>query len=146
MARKTATVVITAEGRDKGKVFFITEMPAMQVERWAMKAFLALARSGVEIPENISSAGLAGIAQLGLKAFGGLNFDDAEPLMQEMLACVQIIPNPSNPTVRRSDIEADIEEVSTLLKLRAEVYNLHTDFLQLGVNSKSTKTTSKQGQ
>lgn len=128
MARKTVTVVITAEGRDQGKTFVIQELPAMQAERWAMRALLALAKSGVEIPDDIASAGLAGVASLGLKAFAGLDYNDAEPLMAEMLSCVSILPDPSNPAVRRYDIEADIEEVGTLLKLRLETFNLHTGF------------------
>lgn len=140
MARKVATIVIDSEGRDCGKVFQLREMPAMQAERWAMRALLALAKSGVEIPENIANAGLAGVAALGLKAFGGLDFADAEPLLIEMMSCVQIIPDPAKPQVVRFLVDDDIEEVATLLKLRAEVFSLHTGFSIPGAPSKSTST------
>ena len=142
MARKIATVVIDAEGRDYGKVFQLREMPAMQAERWAMRALLALAKSGVEIPENIANAGLAGVAALGLKAFGGLDFADAEPLLTEMMSCVQIIPDPAKPQIVRFLVDDDIEEVPTLLKLRAEVFSLHTGFSLPAAASKSTSTTT----
>jgi len=46
MARKTATVTISAEGRDKGKTFFLTEMSAERSEEWGERALLALVRGG----------------------------------------------------------------------------------------------------
>ena len=52
MARKTKRVTITAEGRDKGKTFLITELPADQAERWAIRALLALIQSGAVISED----------------------------------------------------------------------------------------------
>ena len=128
MARKVTTVVIGNAGRDHGKVFKLTEMPATQAEKWAMRAFLAMSRNGIEIPEDIASAGLAGIASIGIKAIGGMNFVDAEPLMDEMFACIAIIPDASKPGVSRGLIEDDIEEVATRLRLRKEIFGLHTDF------------------
>jgi hypothetical protein len=38
MARKSIDVTIPFEGRDKGKVFHIVEMPSLHSERWAMRA------------------------------------------------------------------------------------------------------------
>jgi hypothetical protein len=127
MARKIAEVIID-KGRDKGKKFVIKEMPASQAEKWAAKAFLALARSNVDIPDNVGDMGMAGIATVGLKALSGVNFDDAEPLMDEMFSCITIMPDPSKPMVQRALIEDDIEDVSTRLFLRKEVFNLHIDF------------------
>ncbi len=128
MARKTATIVIEADGRDKGKTFFLTELSAMQAERWATRALLAMARSGLDIPEDIAYAGLAAIAALGVKALGGIPYAEAEPLLAEMFACIQIVPDPSVPQVKRNVIESDIEEVETLAKLRLDVMRLHVDF------------------
>lgn len=132
MARKTLTVTIDAAGRDQGKAFFIREMPASQAELWAVRAFLALARSGVDVPEDIASSGLAGIASLGLKALTGLKFEEARDLMAEMFDCIQIIPDPSKPNVQRALIEDDIEEVPTRLRLRKEVLELHVNFSTAG--------------
>lgn len=127
MARKVQDYTADA-GRDQGKLFRLTEMPATQAEKWAAKAFLALAKSGVDIPDNIASAGLAGVAAMGVKAFGGMSFADAEPLMDEMMRCVQRVVDPSNPTFARALIEDDIEEVQTRLKIRMELFKLHVDF------------------
>lgn len=133
MARKTAQITISTEGRDCGKVFMLRELPASQAEKWAAKAFFALAKAGVEIPDDIASAGLAGIAAVGLKALGGMSFVDAEVLLDEMFTCVSYIPDPSKPQVVRGLIEDDIEEVATRLKLRKEVFSLHTGFFTVAV-------------
>lgn len=129
MARKTAIITIDSPGRDLGKVFEITEMSATRAEKWATRALLALLKSGIEIPDDIASAGLAGVAAMGIRAFGGLDFADAEPLLQEMLNCVVLIPDPSRPQVKRPiRTDDDIEEVATLLRLREEVLSLHLGF------------------
>lgn len=128
MARKTATVTIDATGRDLGKTFVLTEMSASAAERWAMRALLALGQSGVDIPEDIGRAGLAGVAALGIRAFAGLPWDLAEPLIFEMFQCITFMPDPSRPVVIRQLIEDDIEEVATRLRLREEVISLHLNF------------------
>lgn len=145
MARKEINVTIQDEGRDKGKVFHIIEMPASQAEAWAMKVLLALAKSGVDLDESVLNAGWAGVAVLGFKALGSINPDDALPLFNEMLDCIQIIPNPSIPNVIRRLVENDIEEVATRLKLRLEVFYLHGNFSRPAVQSKSiSETTTTQ--
>lgn len=125
MARKTATITIDAKGRDKGKSFVLTELPTAESEEWAGRALFALMNAGVEIPDNIAEAGLAGLAAMGIKAITKLPFDAAKPLLDKMMECVQIQPSPG---VVRSLIPDDIEEVATMLTLRKAIWNLHTDF------------------
>lgn len=139
MGRRSKTVTIeTRENyRDSGKVFVLTEMPAMKAERWAIRALLALSKSGVDIPEDVQSAGVAGVAVMGLRALGNLNFADAEPLLDEMMGCIKISPSPN---VIRELIPDDIEEVETLLRLRAEVFTLHTGFSVAGNQLASTSS------
>jgi hypothetical protein len=62
-----------------------------------------------------------------------------------MLACVQIIPDASRPMVRRALVEDDIEEVTTLLRLREEVLSLHTGFSLRDYRLKLTATQSTDG-
>jgi hypothetical protein len=123
--RKTSTVTIDAKGRDKGKVFLLTELPTAESEEWAGRALFALMNAGVEIPDNIAEAGLAGLAAMGIKAITKLPFDAAKPLLDKMMECVQIQPSPG---VVRSLIPDDIEEVATMLSLRKAIWNLHVDF------------------
>jgi hypothetical protein len=138
MARKIAQWTVEDEGRDKGKVFLLTEMPASRAESWATRVLLALMGSNTNLPENFADMGMAGLAELGLKAIAGLKWEVAEPLLEEMLQCVQIIPNPAKPQVVRALVESDIEEILTRFKLRVEVWKLHMDFLQAVAPSFST--------
>lgn len=132
MARKTANVTITDDGRDKGKTFVITEMPSAQAEAWAMRAILAVMSGDVALPEGFERMGMAGMAELGIRAFAGLRWEVAKPLLDEMWECVAIMPDPRAPHVVRPVMEdaGDIEEVSTRLKLRKDVLVMHMDFLK----------------
>ena len=137
MARHTATYTVPDEGRDRGKVFLITEMPASRGESWAYRALLALIAGGVNLPEGFERMGMAGMAELGIKALSGLKWEVAEPLLAEMWECVEIIPDPAKPQVVRALIEDDVEEVLTRTKIRAEVWKLHTGFLKAAALSVS---------
>lgn len=130
MARSTINYTVQDEGRDQGKVFVLTEMPASRAESWATRALLALISSGAEVPEGFERLGMAGMAEIGIKALSGLKWDIAEPLLEEMWECVQIMPDASKPHVVRRLIEEDVEEVMTRIKIRAEVWKLHTGFLK----------------
>ena len=92
--------------------------------------------------------GMAGMAEVGIKALSGLKWEVAEPLLAEMWQCVQIMPDPSKPHVVRNLIEEDIEEISTRVKLRAEVWKLHTGFLKAvapSISGGSPAAASKRG-
>jgi len=144
MARRDVFVTISAEGRDQGKVFKITEMPALQAEKWATRTFLALARGGVEIPDDIAQSGLPGIATLGMKIFGNMRWEDAEPLLDEMMGCVQAVPDPKRPDlVTKLFDDASIEEIGTYLTLRKAVFGLHVDFSELAAAYRSALAASK---
>lgn len=142
MARKTKTVTIAGGpgNRDNNKSFLLTELPADQAERWAMRMLLAIANSGGKLPEGSLDAGMAGVAAMvqhslvvGLKALAGLRFEDAEPLLDTMFSCIQYAPPPVNGARLplqsiTSGTDSQIEEVSTRLTLRWEVLQLHLNF------------------
>ena len=131
MTRKTLDVTITLPGRDKGKTFRIHEMDAARGEKWAMRAFLAMARAGFDIPDNVAEAGMAGIAAIGIRALGMMNWDDAERLADEMFTCVKAVPDPRNKLVETDLFDESIEEIATRLYLRKKVFGVHVDFSQL---------------
>lgn len=139
MARKEATVTIKTEGRDKGKVFLLTELPSEQGEEWATRALFAMMNAGVDIPDNLMSAGLAGIAALGIKSLTKINYEAAKPLLTEMWTCIQIRPSPG---VTRELVESDIEEVATRFQLRKEILMLHIDFFTAAALSTSASAES----
>ena len=142
MARKTATVTIAGEGRDKGKLFHLTEWSAYRAEKWAVKAFGALGRVGINVPPEIVNQGMAGLATFGLLLLARGNFSDVEPLMDEMLECIQIVRDPKHPNVVQPIfVESDIEEITTLYELRQEIFKLHLGFWQPASPSNSTSET-----
>ncbi len=144
MARKQAEVVVSdPASRDYGKRYVLTEMPASQAEKFAARCFLALARSGAEVPADIASAGMAGLAVVGFHMLAGLDFAEASVLMDEMMGCVQYGYEPTNAAATRPLIEVDIEEVATRARLRSEVFTLHTGFSLADVPSMLTSAPPK---
>jgi hypothetical protein len=133
--RNSLIYTVADEGRDKGKAFLLTEMPASKSERWAIRALLAMAKSGIDLPEGAEHMGFAGIARLGLGLLLKVPYEMAEPLLDEMMECVQAIPTPSRPDIVRYLIEDDIEEIKTRFKLRKEVFELHANFSSTGAPS-----------
>ncbi|MBY4887702.1 hypothetical protein HX773_18860 [Pantoea sp. B9002] len=128
MARKEIFYTVDTKGRDLGKVFFIREMSATQAEWWAIRAGMAMARSGVELPDNFADMGIAAMAGTGLKMVSQIPAAEAKPLLDELMECVQCVPDASNQSIKRKLIDDDIEEIATRLKLRMEVFKLHVDF------------------
>ena len=128
------------KNRDQGKSYLLTEMPARQAEKFAMRLLLALAAQKLVDPE-IARSGMAGLSHMTTDMIGGLSPDVMEPLLDEMLdTCVEFVGDPSKRDENRSNIEArmvpvsrplipdDIEEVSTLVLLRGRLIDLHTGF------------------
>lgn len=140
MARKTATVTIETEGRDKGKVFIITEADPQTTEDFCARLIMAALNAGAEIPEGIAGMGLAGVVMMGANAFSLIPYEKLKPLMVEMMTCVQYQTSPG--VVRIPNMDGDIEEVGTLLTLRKAVRDVHTDFFT--VAKRLTSDTSPQ--
>lgn len=128
MARRVLSYTVDNEGRDKGKVFVLTEMPASKAEKWAIKAVSAMVAAGVDVPDGIDLQGMAGLAQVGISAFSKIPFEQAEPLLDEMFECIEIAPDAKNRSVVRRLVEDDIEDVATRFKLRMELFKLHLGF------------------
>jgi hypothetical protein len=120
--RRTEIVEI-AEGRDAGKKFMITEMSAEAAEWWAFRALQAIAGADAEL--NLQ-APLADMAAQGIKALAKVHPEQAKPLLDEMMGCVQIlVPATQKP---RPLLDGDIEDVKTRFMLRKAVVELHLGF------------------
>lgn len=150
MARNTLELVIQAEGRDKGKLFIITEMSARKAEMWGAKALNALARSNVQIPDSVMGAGIVGVWVMGVKMLFAMDFVIIPELLDEMMACAEFCPEPiGNPNYRRSlvgdlAVEDDVEEVATRIHLREQIFKLHVGFTPAEAISKLTSALSPQ--
>lgn len=130
--RKTDTITITEENRDKGKSYFLTELSAEEAEDWLFAFAMAAARSGIILPTNFKEIGLPGITAMSLQALSNMRMDEARPLLAKMFTCIQF----SAPLKVRPIVEGDIEEVSTRLRLRKEVIELHTGFFSTAARLK----------
>lgn len=139
--RKKATIIITDEGRDKGKYYLLTEKPAIPATKWAIRALQAAIRAGVNIPDDIVSRGMEAVAAVGIQTLILMDFAALDPLMDELMECIEIIRDPiKNPTQAYPMLPGgdDIEEIATIVKLQREVISLHANFSTLASVSTST--------
>jgi hypothetical protein len=134
--RKDKVVTITTEGRDKGKMFRLVEMPADQGEKWAYRALLALSRGGMNLPSGIFDSGMAGLASvvpylvlIGLRSLNAAKWEEMEPLLDEMMSCVKYQPPQAGVQAQDliSGINSQIEEIRTRVELRKAILELHVD-------------------
>jgi hypothetical protein len=129
MGRDVKRVTITAEGRDKGKVFELTEFDAVKGEKWGMRCLNGALQAGISLGDVTPMAGLAGVAGLGIlsvQAIFKMPWPIAEPLLDEMFECVRIVT--PDGTMVRSLVPSDTEEIATRLQLREEVASMHLGF------------------
>ena len=132
MARKTMDFLVSTPGRDEGKTFHIVEMSAARAERWAMRALQAAARAGINVDAAAMAGGMQGVAAAGIQALMSAPFHEVEGLMDEMMECVTIKPDPKHPNITRALVEDDIEEVATRILIRKEILQLHVGFSLAG--------------
>ncbi len=138
--RKVETVKVPAGfGRDVGKLFVVTEMPAARAEKWALRLFLAMKGTKGEVPSEVMALGMVAVAWKGLNAFlaAPVSPEEIEPLMDEMFTCVGMVRDPKHPDVVTAVVsDDDVEEVQTRLWLRSEVLRVHTGFSSADALSK----------
>lgn len=128
MGRKSCNLVIDEEGRDKGKVFVLTELPALDIERWTVRLVLALGKNGVSLPDVQADSGFAGIAGILWVLIAQISPSEAEALMATMLEGLKI----NAGKVVRDVMPDDIEEPETLLQIRLAWVDLHAGFFAKG--------------
>lgn len=145
MARRTRVVTITDEGRDKGKQFVITELPAEQGEWWAFRALAVVGNA--RLPEGAMDSAMAALGTMkgevtamfvaGLRMLPGVDVERLKPLMDEMMGCVQYQPPMAGmpPQFLLEGPLSQVEEIATRLKLRAEWIELHLGFSLAGFGS-----------
>lgn len=121
MARTVQNYTVDKVGRDKGKTFVITEMSARDAHRWATKALFAVMNAGVELADESLSMGMAGLMMAGMGSITKIPHAIAEPLLEELLGCVQI----KQELTTRDLFDGDIEEAVTYFDLQRVVLTMH---------------------
>ncbi|MBO1325344.1 hypothetical protein K2X14_11605 [Acetobacter sp. TBRC 12305] len=130
MAIKEVTVTVPQDGADKGKRFVITRMSAIEADKWGRHCLQAAIASGADIPGVMAGAGLAGVAAAGLNIFGVMDPARMDALIDELMRCISVQPDPANPALRRALHDSDIEEIPTVGWLQKEAFALHVDFFK----------------
>lgn len=128
MARKE--IIIDIQDREQLLTFKIREMPASRLERWIARIILLLAGSGVNLP-SVDDIGAAGefVMENGLSALASVDFEKAEPLLDELLGCCSRVIERVEERCTPQSVDAYILDVTTLLKLRMEALKLNLSFL-----------------
>jgi hypothetical protein len=142
MARKQNTIIIDTDNRDKGKTYLIKEMDAFSADKWAFKALSAINMSNVDLSffgglDSLTKSGMQGVFEVS-KVLGGvinllqsIDEEKLDTIIDDLHYCCYFIPTPGAPPRPIMDkIDGDIEEVSTLFKLKVEALVLHLDFLK----------------
>jgi len=130
VTRKVEKLTITDEGRDKGKVFELTEMSAYHGDLWAGKVSALLRKFGAEIPEGTEEQGMAGVASA-QQVTAGIVFTRAlqDPSVSEWWDCVRYVHDPRHPPQAITfGADCQVEEIRTISELRMAVFKLHTAF------------------
>jgi hypothetical protein len=119
--------------RDNGKTFILTEMDAYAGQDWALRALLALAASGVQLPDGALQTGMAGLASFGITALLQAPYAALRPLLDEMLAQAKYEHKDSKgkatpPQAIVPGPNCCVEEIKTFLTLHKALLFLHTGF------------------
>lgn len=134
---KTKTITIE-KGRDQGKKFLITEMPAIQADEWAHHLLEQAALSGVDLKNvdvlNLDTKSMAGMIEIGAAIFtvlGRIPREESRQLKFDILdRCVQIIPTGGEP--RACDWAQEIKDFENFTILAAQAIGIHINFLERG--------------
>lgn len=146
--------IIELQDGDRTITFSVKQMSALKLERWMNRALILLAKASGQGKGKLftmnqlksfmgesKSKSKDDAAQKIISLIGGLNYEEVEPLWNELLECCQIITDPTKPSMRMaltpSTIEGNIESPITLYKLRIEAAKVNFSFFQ-GMNSPTT--------
>lgn len=122
--------------RDAGKLFLLTEWPAMRAEKWLWRFGLAITRSRAEIPYDLKGIGWQGLAIIGWNTIlrGEVRSEELLPILDELLECARLVRDPNVRNAQTGELiatpilEGDVKEIATVGHLRNQVFMLHTNF------------------
>ncbi|GAN61545.1 hypothetical protein ACI01nite_26740 [Acetobacter cibinongensis] len=123
---------VTTEGPDKGKEFVISRMPAFQAERWG-RSFLHGATVDTPLEARAVYAGaIAEVARsvIGLNVLRSMPPAFSDPLEKDLRDCIKIKPDPERPSITRSIIDSDFEDIGTFIDLQQKAFEFNTGFFQ----------------
>lgn len=131
MARKE--IVVKIQDRDQELTFKVKEMPAVRLQKWIIRAVGLILSSGVDLPgENDLQRAGAYLAEHGLAVLGNIDFEEAEPLLDEMLGCCSRLVEKVEERCTPDSLDNYVQDVTTLFKLHLEAFKLNLGFFAQG--------------
>lgn len=142
--RKTKTISMLDDGKEI--LFKIKQMPATKAERFTNRvlALLAGTAQGVDIQglQDIGKGEQGGLQEV-VSLLSKLDYDKVEPLYNELIECVEHIPDAGNHNFSvpctQETIDSVISDFRNLYKLRFEVLKLNYSFLAPAPNVPNQK-------
>ena len=145
--RKESYITLLDEGRELN--FKLTQMSAMQQTRWASKAVILLAATGVvksltrfevdKLQKQFEAEGLDMVLDL----IGKLDYDKVEPLFNELLTCAAYIPDKQNlhfvTAITANNIDSIVTDFKNVYKLAIEAFKVNFTVSAAGNSSPTRK-------
>lgn len=127
-------VTVTFDDRGKKLTFIVREMSARNLERWGLRtALLLVGAAGSDASKILQGNPLEELGKFfkehGVEAIARLDYDKAEPLLDELLGCCSRVIGNAEEKLTPENVDACIEDASTLLKLRWEALCVNFSFL-----------------
>lgn len=127
---------ITVDDNGNKLTFVVRQMPAMKAWHWCNKVILLLCAAGADIPVDNGFTGALGyIREHGLGVLGRLDYDKAQPLMEELLSQCYRVVDRMETQVTADTCEAYIEDMRTLYTLEKEAFMISLPFFTQGGSS-----------
>lgn len=147
--------IVTLQDGERELTFVVKQMPALKLERFINRTAILIARAtGKAYGKNGINTIIAALSGSDgdslfdrlVEILGGLDYEEVEPLYNELMECCSIIPDTSNPTFRNACtpqlLDAQIESPMTLYKMRAEAVKVNFSFFTKGKDSPLIPKTS----
>lgn len=137
MALKEEIISIREDGREL--TFRIRQMPAASLESWLMRAAILIGKSGAaangkeghNLAATMSSLSKGRGLDALLCLLGGLDYEQAKALLDEMLGCCwRVREDGTEEQVRLSTLNGYIEDITTLVKLRGKALEVNLGFFK----------------
>ena len=129
---------ITIDDNGNKLTFNIRQMPAMKAWNWCNRVLLLICGAGADIPLTDGlSGGVAYVREHGLGVLGKVDYDKAQPLLEELLAQCYRVVDKAEEQVTPQTCEAYIEDLRTLYILEREALAMSLPFFAVGATSTS---------
>ena len=120
-------------GRDAGKTFKITELPAVQMDRWMTRLLGCFAKQDKTIGDIVNMT----FAELANNIYKIESEDEKELLFNELLASCSLKKEGIDIPMKENNINLYIDDWQTLFRLKEEALKLNLGFFENGEESTS---------